>query len=221
MSDEKSMTNVTTRLAIGGTICAFLMACTVAITLLPIAENARIATEKAVYAVFPGSAKYTEFAIDGNVLKAVNAQTPKDADRVYATYDAGGKLSGVTFKAKARGFQDDVVVLYGYNPEKECITGYKVLKSNETAGFGSKISTDENFMKNFTCLDVRLNAEKTGLLNRIKMTASGKKANQWEFDAITSATITSRAVEKMLVGGTEKIIPIIAKNMDTLQKGNE
>jgi len=221
MSGEKSILNATSRLAIGGTICAFLMALTVAITLLPIAENARIATEKAVYSVFPGSAKYVEFAIDGNILKAADVQTSKTADRVYATYDAGGKLSGITFKAKARGFQDDVIVLYGYNPEKECITGYKVLKSNETAGFGSKISTDENFMKNFTCLDVRLNAEKTGLLNRIKMTASGKKTNQWEFDAIASATITSRAMEKMLVGGTEKILPIIAKNMDILRNGNK
>jgi len=203
------------------TICGLLLAFTIQVTKPAVEANQRAKVNGAVTAVFPTSAKYVEFAVDGDTLKKADSTTSKKAEKVYATYDAGEKLSGIAFQTKARGYADDVVVLYGYNPEKECITGYKVLESKETPGFGTKIATDESFIKNFTCLDVRLNPEKTGLLNRIKMTAHGKKTNEWEFDAISGATITSRAVEKMLVTGTEKIIPIIAKNMDTLRNGNK
>jgi len=207
-------------------ICGFLVPFAYQATKDAVERNRQEKISSAVSAIFPDSASYTEFAILGNTVKKIDSSTPKDAERVYASYDSGKKLSGIAFQASARGYADDVVILYGYSYEKQCITGYKVLKSKETAGFGDQISSGKtrkslNFQSSFKCLDVHLNSEKNGLSNQIKLTPPGKKVHGWEFDAIAGATITSRAVEKMLIQSTEELIPVIAANIDVLKDGGK
>jgi electron transport complex protein RnfG len=207
-------------------ICGFLTSATDQVTRKAIEANNRAKTANAVTLIFPETKNFIEFTIDGNTLKAVNSETPKKTERVYASYDASGKLSGIAFQAQARGYADNVIILYGYNTEKECITGFSVLASKETKGFGDQIDSGKtqkslDFQKNFKCLSVRMNPGKNGLLNKIKMLKIGANPDNGEFDGISGATITSKTMEKMLVASTEKIIPIIANNLNILKNENK
>jgi electron transport complex protein RnfG len=217
------ITKTASALIVVSMICGFLTSATDQATRKAIEANNRAKTANAVTLIFPETKNFVEFAVDGNILKAVNSETPKKTERVFASYDANGKLSGIAFQAQARGFIDNVVVLYGYNPGKECITGFSVLASKETKGFGDQIDSGKTpksvgFQKNFKCLSVRMNPEKTALLNIIKMTKSGANPDNGEFDGIAGSTITSKAMEKMLIASTEKIIPMIVDNMNVLKR---
>jgi Na+-translocating ferredoxin:NAD+ oxidoreductase RnfG subunit len=64
----------------------------------------------------------------------------------------------------------------------------------ETPGIGDKIITDEAFLKNFEALDVKLAADMKALANAVKVVKHGTKQNAWEIDAISGATVTSKAV---------------------------
>ncbi len=64
----------------------------------------------------------------------------------------------------------------------------------ETPGIGDKILTDKDFLANFNALDVQLNADLTALANEVKTVKHGTKTEPWQVDAISGATITSRAV---------------------------
>jgi len=68
------------------------------------------------------------------------------------------------------------------------VTGMYVLESRETPGLGDKIFKDEAFVANFRALAVD---------PEIVLVKGGRTADN-EVDAITGATISSRAVVKIL-----------------------
>jgi electron transport complex protein RnfG len=127
----------------------------------------------------------------------------------------------MALNAAEQGYQDIVKLLYGYNPETGCITGYDVLKSTETPGFGTKITSDEEFLANFNCLDAKVNQERTALINVIKTVRHGTKQNPWEIDAISGSTITSNAVGRMFNKSGQKYHSLIANNLDLLKSAKQ
>ena len=84
---------------------------------------------------------------------------------------------------------DDITVLYGYHPINEMIIGMKVLESRETPGLGDKIEKDKPFLDSF--IDLAVNPE-------ILAATRGPRAQPNEVDAISGATISSKAVVKLL-----------------------
>ncbi|HID07807.1 MAG TPA: FMN-binding protein, partial [Armatimonadetes bacterium] len=68
----------------------------------------------------------------------------------------------------------------------------------ETPGLGDKIITDKKFQKNFEALDAKLNKNGTALANAIVTVKAGSKKHDWQIDAISGATISSRAIGKAL-----------------------
>lgn len=189
-----------------------------------ISENQRIATERAIYKVLPKATSRLTFVVDKNKIKPANDKTI--GELIYAGYDTKDRLVGIALNAAKQGYQDIIKLLYGYNPETGCITGYDVLKSTETPGFGTKITSDIDFLANFNCLDAKVNQEQTGLINTIKTVRHGTKQNPWEIDAISGSTITSNAVGRMLNQSGQKLHPSITNNLlllktaKKLTKGN-
>ncbi|MCK5924833.1 MAG: hypothetical protein KAG10_02965, partial [Methylococcales bacterium] len=100
-----------------------------------IAENQRLATERAIFKVLPKAKTRQTFRIENQTLKQVDDKAV--GELLYAGYDAKGKFVGVALNATAQGYQDRVDLLYSYQPKTGCITGYDVLKSTETPGFGT------------------------------------------------------------------------------------
>ena len=184
-----------------------------------IAENQRLATERAIFKVLPKATSRLTYVVDQDKLVLANDKTA--GDLIYAGYDKQNKLVGVAINAAAQGYQDIVKILYGYNPDSGCIIGFDVLKSTETPGFGTKITTDVDFLANFKCLDVQLNVPQSALANAIKTVRHGTKKQAWQIDAISGSTITSNAIGRMLNKSAQKLLPVVIKNLEILRQGKQ
>lgn len=181
-----------------------------------IAENQRVATEKAIFDVLPSAAsRLTFLLVDGRLVRSDDRA---GGTLIYAGYDSQGKLVGMALPASAQGYQDTIRILYGYDPQSGCITGYNVLKSTETPGFGTQIETNADFLANFQCLDARVDNSLSALLHVIRTVRHGSKQKAWEIDAISGSTITSNAVGRMLNQSAQALHPVIARNLQFLQQ---
>ncbi|MES9816677.1 MAG: FMN-binding protein [Candidatus Thiodiazotropha sp.] len=197
-------------------LSGFLVVLTYQLTKPIIAENQRRAIEAAVFTVIPGAVARRDFVISDGELKPVTTDKPGNGILVYAGYDSEGDLKGVAAKAAAQGYADLIHILYGYDPACECIRGVKVLKLAETPGLGDKIITDANFVANFEALDARLSGDGQALENEIVTVKHGSKQNPWEIDAISGATISSKAVGKALNQSAKRLLPDLVPQLDKL-----
>ena len=76
-----------------------------------IAENKRIAIERALFKVIPGAVSRRDFRVtERGIVPAAEGVT--DGPLIYAGYDEQGRLSGIALEAAAQGYQD-VIRLFG------------------------------------------------------------------------------------------------------------
>ena len=201
-----------------GFLCGILIVVTFQLTLPIITANKARALEKAIFEVIPAAKSKRTFKQVGDKLEPLEGDDPL-AVKYYAGYDGDGRLVGVALEASGQGFQDVVTILYAYSPECKCVTGMKVMASKETPGLGTKIDTDPGFRANFDALDVSLADNGERIANPIVLVKSGKKTEPWQIEAITGATISSRAVANIMEKSTSALIPVVEKNLDTLKGG--
>ncbi len=194
-----------------------------------IEENKRLAIEAAVLNVIPDSASYMAFQVNGDQLQPVGegpADKSKDKGKdkgkgllFYLGYDGTGKPIGLAAPTNAQGYADKVYVIYGYRFDCECITGVKVIKHAETPGLGDKVITDKTFVANFDALEAKVNDE--ALINPIITVKHGTKKHPWEVDAISGATITSRAIGRALNASANILLPQVVKFRSQLETRQE
>ena len=202
-----------------GILCSLLIVYAFQVTLPIIEKNKTEYLEKSIFNVLPGATSRVTYKItDDNIIEPLQTDEPK-VRKVYAGYNEQGDLVGIAIEASGQGFQDIIRLLYGYSPEKKAITGFTVLESKETPGLGDKIQSDPTFLSNFKALDVTLTDDGSAIKNPIEMVKSGNKHNPWQIEAITGATISSRAVTKILQQSTEEYIPIIERNLKIFKRG--
>ena len=91
-----------------------------------IAENQRLATERAIFKVLPKATSRLSFIIKEGKIEQIKLGDKTEGDLIYAGYDANNQLVGIALNAAEQGYQDIIKLLYGYQPEKGCITGYDV-----------------------------------------------------------------------------------------------
>jgi len=182
-----------------------------------IAENQRIAIEKAVFKVVPGASRRVDIMLGENGV-TVSGEDEDGVEKVYAAFDDRGNLKGVALMSGAQGYQDIVKLLYGYDPACACIRGVKILKMTETPGLGDKIAFDPVFLQNFDALDAGLNGAGDALAHPIVAVKAGKKQNAWEVDAISGATISSVAVAKALDRSMQRMAPLIQRYKQDLAR---
>jgi electron transport complex protein RnfG len=201
-----------------GLAAGILIVMTFQLTFPVIKRNKAVALERAIFDVVPGAETKAAFKLAGDELVLLEGED-ETATKFYACYDGDRQLVGVAMEASGQGFQDILRVLYGYSPQCGCVVGLKVLESKETPGLGDKIETDPDFRANFEALDAALNAEKTEISNPIVLVKEGKKTDAWQVEAITGATISSRALASILRESTAVTVPLIAKNLAVLERG--
>jgi len=187
-------------------------------TLPIIEENKRIAIEKAISQVVPGVSYKLEWRLGPDGLFPVDQANSEAGEKIYAAYNDGDELVGIALETAATGYQDVIRILYGYNPGCQCVTGIKVLKMTETPGLGDKIAFDPEFMKNFEALDARINDEGSGLAHPIVTVKHGSKSEPWQIDAISGATISSKAIGRMINSSGQRMFPQIIRHLDELRK---
>lgn len=197
-------------------LSGFLLALTYQLTLPYIEANQRLAVERAVLKIYPQTESRVGFVLGTNGLRPAETAAPGEI-LVHAAYGKTGELHGLVAGAAAHGYSGVIRLLYGYSPECQCITGISVLQSTETPGFGDKIATDPDFLANFRALDARLNPEGSALQHPIVTVKHGTKTEAWQVDAISGATITSKAVGRMLNQSAQALLPGAARDLDKIR----
>jgi len=191
-----------------------------------IKEKERLALEEAVFQVIPGAdgatATRVSFTLSEDGLVRLDEETGTDEANLFAVYDDTGILMGIALQAAAQGYQDVVRTLYGYDLKCECIVGLVIMKSTDTPGMGDKNTLEGNkqFMANFDALSVQLAADNSQLAHPIETVRHGTKTGIWQVDAISGATITSRAIGRGLNESAQRMLPLIARNLDLLKVNN-
>jgi len=115
-------------------VVALMLAVTNFITAPIIAENERIAVNKALLEVMPGGENFEKMDIDGYEL-------PKSVTEVYA--EGGG---GYVFKLSGKGYSSGMVIMCGVNADGT-VSGAVCLSSGETLGY------EKTFGQNFVGKD--------------------------------------------------------------------
>ena len=103
--------------------------------------------------------------------------------------DASGKLVGWAFVIEGPGFADKIKLVVGVNAAFDKMAGFGVLSSNETPGFGDKITIKDGFYQS------QYIGAPVGTLTLSK-TGDAKKIDD-TIIAISGATVTSEAVVKI------------------------
>jgi electron transport complex protein RnfG len=168
-------------MTLAGFVSGLLIVGIYQVTLPRITANKAARLHRAVFEVVPGSSRLQPLVLAGDRLE------PSPADggaAIYAAYDSTGAFVGYAIPGEGAGFQDNIKLIYGYVPARKQIVGMRVLESRETPGLGDKIYKDPEFVNEFEGLAV----EPPVALFK------GKGTGENEVDAITGATISSRAV---------------------------
>lgn len=184
-------------------------------TLPAINRQKEEALQTAVLKVVPGASAVKSFVVIGKELIPAT-ESNRNNVHVYAGYDAKGALIGIAAEGAGQGYADAVRVLYGYSPTCQCITGFHVVYSRETPGFGDKLATDRDFLANFRQLDATLNSSGDGLANAIVAVKHGTKTKPWQIDAISGATVSSRAAGRALNDSASRVVPALLPHLDEL-----
>ena len=157
-------------------------------TLPTITANKARELREAVFKVLPGVSQM-QALVSRNGQLVVVAAPDKDEPVIYGGYDEAQAFIGYAIPAAGPGFQDTIAILYGYKPREKLVVGMEVLESRETPGLGDKIYKDLEFVAEFSALSVE---------PEIVSVKKGTGSNPNEVDSITGATISSKAIVRII-----------------------
>lgn len=168
MAIKSSFKNMVLCLGVTTLVCGALLGGAYALTQEPIAQAAQKQTRDALAAVLPSFASLSDKLQDGDTS-------------YYIAYGNAGDTVGVAINASASGFGGALELMVGfYRDGRICNTA--VLSQNETPGLGAKC-VEEEFASQFRDFDPSVK----------KLVACKKGQTGGDINAITAATITSRA----------------------------
>jgi Na+-translocating ferredoxin:NAD+ oxidoreductase subunit G len=121
------------------------------------------------------------------------------AEKIHLGLDASGEPLGYAITGQESGFQDVILVIFGFDPAANQVLAMRVLESKETPGLGDKIIKDSAFVTAFRGVEAPLRGVKKG---------SGEGGAN-EVDMITGATISSRTVIGIINHRIEALDPLL------------
>lgn len=158
------------------------------ITLEPIAASELKAKEEAYQVVFADSSKFEENSEINDKLASATFDGAEVTEILEAEDGDGNTLGYVMSLTAKEGYGGDITFTIGVTTEGT-MTGLSVLTHSETAGLGANCTT-ESFQSQFVGLKGP----------EIAYSKEGASADN-EFDAISGATITSKALAKAVNAG--------------------
>ena len=185
---EPTPVRLVSTLGFAGLLSGLIIVTTFESTLPAITAHKAEVLREAVFKVLPGVTRMERFVYRDGTL-AASEKVQKDEEAVFGGYDKEGHLVGYAIPGAGPGFQDTISLLYGYLPDQRKVVGMEILDSRETPGLGDKIYKDMAFVANFQSLSVD---------PEIVAVKKGKKSAPNQIDAITGATISSKAVVRIM-----------------------
>ena len=154
--------------------------------------------------VLPGAVNYRIYArgADGapELLQTV------DGAELFLGLDARGEAVGVAIVASGMGYQDTIQLVYGLESQQRRLLGMRVVASRETPGLGSLIVEDAGFVAGFSQVVLQLDGE--GELQPLRVRDQARY-ERGEIDAITGATVSVRAVARIINRSLAEWLPVL------------
>lgn len=163
------------------------------ITKEPIAKTQELAKQNAYKAVFMDADSFAEDEIshvaNADVILEGGGFNGVKIDEALAALDASGNVIGyVLTVTDSEGYGGDITITMGIKSDGT-LNGIEILSISETAGLGMRANTDE-FKGQFANKQVE----------QFAYTKTGAKSD-YEIDALSGATITTKAVLNAVNGG--------------------
>jgi electron transport complex protein RnfG len=146
-----------------------------------IEANRKAETERAIFVVQQEATKYKK--------------VEKLDFELYEVFDEENKSLGYALPHEGNGFQGKIRLIIGLNKELTNVLGMEVLEQVETPGLGTKV-TETPFTDQFINLVV------TPQINSVK---GIQPQNPNEVQALTGATISSKAVVRIINDGINRL----------------
>ena len=163
---ESSFANMVIVLTVITVVAAACLGAMNNLTAEPIAASKKAKQEEAIKAVLP------EFT-------TVDTETIVNEQKIFRAYNANGELVGIAIETAELGFGGDITTMVGFDANGS-IVNYSLLSHAETPGLGSKL---------VDWFKVKSDIRGAGA-NKMPLRVS---KDGGEYDAITAATISSRA----------------------------
>lgn len=165
-------------------ICGFVLSLTFDLAKPLIADNENKYIEQSISAIAPGCGRVKE--------KTYGKKT------VYELFDSQDSLMGYAYLTEGQGYQGKIKIIFAMDPGLSRILGMEVVDSVETPGLGARIR--EPFFKDqFRDLQAA---------SPIECVKSADPADN-RIQAITSATVSSKAVVSIINSGISELKSII------------
>lgn len=149
--------------------------------------NQKAETERAIFLVHLDGKKY---------------ESMKNAGfEVYKVFDQNDKSVGYSLVYSGNGFQGKIKMMIGLTEDLDKITSIEILEQSETPGLGTKI-LEPPYKNQFNGLIPNPN---------IKLVKGIEPTNPNEVQAITGATISSKAVVTIANEGISKLKAVLEK----------
>ncbi len=156
-----------------------------------IAETQEDALREAIFKIFLKADSYEKIC----TKCGSSSCRKKDTEKIFLVKDKAGKNLGYAFIAEGNGYQGIIRLMAGIKLDLVTLVGIEILESQETPGLGQEITTD-NFKKQF------IDLKTIPVISYVKE-QEPEKPN--EIQAITGATISSKAIVAILNEKIEKI----------------
>ena len=174
----------TVALLIVGVVCSGILAFVNKVTSPIIAQISEDSEVKSRKVVLPDAESFGDVKADGDVSYVEGTK-------------ADGTLAGYVFTTSAKGYGGTIGIMTGINADGT-VSGIQILSIDETPGLGMNAKKD-SWLSQFN--------GKSGELSVVK----GQTSSDGEIQAITSATITSKAVTSAVNAATEYYSNNLAK----------
>lgn len=192
--DIKLMLKDATALLIITLVAGLLLGFVYQLTKEPIAKQEALAIQKACNAVMPAADHFTELEYTISAATADKlASNGVSIGTVYGAYTADNTFIGYVIQStSSQGYGGNIVLYLGIDPftETSTLNGVSILSISETAGLGMRAG------------EVLVPQFENKQADSFTYTKTGSQSPT-EIDAISGATITTKAVVNAVNGGLE------------------
>ncbi|MCK5663864.1 MAG: FMN-binding protein [Thiotrichaceae bacterium] len=185
---EPSSRQLIISMAIAGFISGVIIISIYLLTFNTIKDNKARELRQAIFKVLPNVSQIQKLHFIDHKLVVIQSNGMDD-DMIFAGYNQDKQFIGYAIQGKGAGFQDTIHVLFGYLSNTSVTSGMEILDSRETPGLGDKIFKDMDFVGEF--INHPMNQP-------IKAVKKGTQSQDYDIDAITGATISSKAVVRII-----------------------